>query len=315
MRIAIIHNEGAGKGEHSGDELAQCFREAGHHVSVHGKARADIREAIEARPELLVAAGGDGTVAKAARVIFEQGAAATVTLVPLPLGTANNLARSFGITTDNTDAAALARGVGDLVRARLDVGRIVAPWGEKLFVESVGTGVFGAILEGELSRGVRLTRAVKEAVVARHRRMDKRVEDFARDVERAKPVRHRIIADGEDLSGEYVVVEVMNIRTIGPLLPLAPGAEPGDGALDLLLMPPEEGQAFAEHVRGALARDADDTASQPPGIRRRVRMVDLSWPESGGHVDDGAWPPQGEWTQGSTRITVAGSIQLGRVLA
>lgn len=308
MRIAIVHNAKAGDAAHKGEELAQPFRDAGHEVEVHGKRRADIIAAIDSSPDLLVAAGGDGTVAKAARIIFEHGAGESVPLLPLPLGTANNLARSFGI---DGDAASLARGLDDLEHVRFDVGRIVAPWGDKLFVESVGTGVLGAILEGERSAAVRLTRAVKEAVRARHLRMEKRVEDFENEVGKAEAVRQRIIADGEDLSGEYVVVEVMSIRSIGPLLPLAPGAELDDGSFDLLLVSLREREAFAEYVGGAHARSANDT-TESPGIRRRVREVELSWPESGGHVDDRAWPEAKRWTEGSVTVAVAGSIEVWR---
>lgn len=309
MRIALIHNTGAGEGAHSSEDLAQHFRDAGHEVEIHGEVRRDIVEALGTSPDLLMVAGGDGTVSRAARVLFEHEGAERVPLLPLPLGTANNLSRSLGIVDD--DAAALARVMDDLERTRLDIGRIKASWGEELFVESVGVGVFGAILAGERSPAIRLTRAIKEAMRAKDRVVEKRVQDFAREVERAEPMRHRIIADGEDLSGEYVFVKIMNIRTIGPRLPLATSADPGDGLFSLLLLPPEERAAFAAYVAGE--GDAVGAgASAPPGISRQVREVELSWPESGGHVDDKAWPEEGRWVEGQVLVTMAGSIEVCR---
>jgi hypothetical protein len=142
------------------------------------------------------------------------------------------------------------------------------------------------------------------------------VEDFAREVTRAEAVRQRIIADGEDLSGEYVMIELLNIPTIGPLLPLAPGAEPGDGEFDLLLVRPEDEEAFAEYVAAAGGDAAGDSgnagATEPPGLRRRVRELELSWPKSGGHVDDRAWPKAKRWTEGSATVRVAGQIEVWR---
>lgn len=309
MRIAIIHNTGAGEGTLSSDELALPFLDAGHAVVVHGQSSADIIAAIDSSPHLLVVAGGDGTVSKAAKIIFEHAAAARLPLLPLPLGTANNLARSLGVDADVT---ALARSLDGLERVRLDVGRIAAPWGEKSFVESAGVGVLGTILEGERSRALRLTRAMKEAVRPKHLLMEKRVEDFAREVGRAEPMHFRIRADNEDLSGEYIEVAAMNIRTIGPILPLAPGADPGDGALDLLLVGPADREALAKYVAETGGHAADGGARKPPGIRRLAREVELSWPESGGHVDDEAWPEKGRWVEGGARITIAGSIEVWR---
>ena len=45
--------------------------------------------------------------------------------------------------------------------------------------------------------------------------------------------RVEITLDGKDFSGEYILVEVMNIQYIGPSLHLAPSADPGDGQLEV----------------------------------------------------------------------------------
>jgi diacylglycerol kinase (ATP) len=51
-----------------------------------------IEALLEARPDVVAAAGGDGTVAAAARTLAGQG----ISLAILPMGTANNIARSLG---------------------------------------------------------------------------------------------------------------------------------------------------------------------------------------------------------------------------
>ena len=38
------------------------------------------------------------------------------------------------------------------------------------------------------------------------------------------------------LAGAYLAVEVMNVPTVGPILPLAPAARPDDGRLDVVLV-------------------------------------------------------------------------------
>lgn len=308
MRVAIIHNTNAGEGEHSTEELAERLLRTCSEVEVCGTKREDMEKVLRTSPELIVVAGGDGTVAKTIRNLFELRPEPRVPLLVLPVGTANNLARSLGM---DDDPKSLLRAIDDLESVQLDVGRIEGSWGSALFVESIGIGALGTILEGERSAAIRLARAVMEAVRPKDRRFEKRVEDFAHEVERAEPRLLRVVADGEDLSGEYIVAEVMNIRTIGPLIPFAPDADPGDGMLNLLLVTESDRDALAAHV----LRDGGapgDGAPQPPGIKRRVREVVLSWPETGGHVDDRAWPEKEEWTEGSVRVTVAGAIEARR---
>ncbi len=84
--------------------------------------------------EIVVAAGGDGTVALAARMMAHRG----IPLAILPIGTANNIARSVGIRGS----------IGDLVggwttarRVPFDLGIADGAWGRCQFAEAVGGGL------------------------------------------------------------------------------------------------------------------------------------------------------------------------------
>jgi diacylglycerol kinase (ATP) len=118
---------------------------------------------------------------------------------------------------------------------------------------------------------------------------DKRVQGAARGVARfveRHPARYHVVrASGEDLSGEYLAVEAMNIREIGPRLQLAPHADPGDGLLDLVLVPAERRAELVDYLASLGA-----PGTFPPVITRRVTSVELSWSTADGHVDDSAWP-------------------------
>ena len=58
--------------------------------------------------------------------------------------------------------------------------------------------------------------------------------------------------DGTDLSGEYLLVEAMNIPLVGPNVPLAPGADCSDDLLDLVLVTERERSALQEYLRARL---------------------------------------------------------------
>jgi diacylglycerol kinase family enzyme len=54
--------------------------------------------------------------------------------------------------------------------------------------------------------------------------------------------------DRTDHSGKYLMAEIMNIRSIGPNLQLAPQADPGDGDLEVVLVPESQREALAKYV-------------------------------------------------------------------
>jgi diacylglycerol kinase (ATP) len=76
-------------------------------------------------PDVLVAAGGDGTAGLALRALLETKRAERTALAFLPLGTGNNAARSFGLSALRDGDAALARAVAAIVsgpRRTVDAG-------------------------------------------------------------------------------------------------------------------------------------------------------------------------------------------------
>ncbi len=100
----------------------------------------------EVQPAVVVAAGGDGTVSDTARAIAEAPPGNPPALAILPLGTANNVARSLGLESllrRGEPAADLALGAifGGSGR-RIDLGAV----GERYFVGSLAIGMDADIL-------------------------------------------------------------------------------------------------------------------------------------------------------------------------
>ncbi len=115
MRVALIANAGSGSGTDP-EALAGRLRAAGAEATVHGISELDAVR--RARPERVVAAGGDGTIARAAALAGELG----VPLAVVPAGTANDFARGQGIPGDVATACELAVR-GHRLRT-LDLGRL-----------------------------------------------------------------------------------------------------------------------------------------------------------------------------------------------
>ena len=143
-RALLIINSKSGKDGDSLNrvrEISEILASYGIGVDVRVKlrksiARRDARRAAKQGCQLVIAAGGDGTVAAVARGLIGTSA----TLGILPLGTYNNTATSLGIPTDVHEACAL---IAAGVERRVDVGEVRATGKRKpaVFLEIGAVGL------------------------------------------------------------------------------------------------------------------------------------------------------------------------------
>lgn len=118
MRAALILNPAARRGDQPPEEilqrLAACGITATLVPSTSGVASA-VRTALAAHPDAVIVGGGDGTLSAAADVLCGH----NIPLGILPLGTANDFARTIGVPQE-IDAACAIIGAGHTVA--VDVG-------------------------------------------------------------------------------------------------------------------------------------------------------------------------------------------------
>jgi diacylglycerol kinase (ATP) len=267
MRATLIYKPHPGGQEQPQDVVAALKRTGYDRVDVPRYDRAQMVNQLAEPGDLVVAAGGDGTVGAALMALAGRG----VPLAILPRGHANNIARTLGAPRE---LDAWGAGLARPRRVAMDVGTFVGAGGPGRFVESVGVGLFHHVL------AVRATEAHKKKPTAL---------ELVRDtLETYAPSTWRVTVDGQDRSGSYLFVEAMNIRYLGPNVQLAPRAAVDDGALDVVFA----GLAERDALRAYLARlGAGEREVAPPALptvrARRVRI------ELGGHrarVDDDERP-------------------------
>jgi diacylglycerol kinase family enzyme len=241
---------------------------------------------------MVVVAGGDGAVANVALAHTQR----TIPLGILPLGTANNIAGALGIR-GSWESLILALGSGAV--RRLDVGRARAPWGSCEFLESAGIGLIAALL-------LDAARAPSGAASHETDRIDAARRRLVRVVEHARPRWCLVEADGRDLSDDYLLVEAMNLPAVGPRVPLAPDADPGDGLLDLVLVTPDDRETLLRNLGDLL----DGVARALPLRRQRVRALRLRWDPDQGHLDDETWPSRKALNTVVTDVARSWDVQL-----
>jgi diacylglycerol kinase (ATP) len=174
MRVLLIHNPKAGDRKHGKKQLMWSLKKNGLQAFYQSIKERGWEKAFKKPVDVVIAAGGDGTVHKTAWHIMDSG----IPLAILPLGTANNLARSLGFT-GSVDEILQSLHCGK--SQPFDVG--VARNGSQTdyFLEAAGGGLFadyfpaamaneekGASPEEELTAHLSLLRQLSLDYPARH---------------------------------------------------------------------------------------------------------------------------------------------------
>ena len=229
MQISLFHNEEAGDGS-SDDEIRALLSRHGHRVVQVVSDSCSVDEILETHADLVVAAGGDGTVATAARAL----AGGSLPLAILPLGTANNIAKSLGY---DAPLDALVDAWTQLEPRPLDLGVAHGHWGKRVFIESVGAGL--------IPSGIAAAKAQEEGGTAKP---EDAVQTFRDVLARLAPHPTTIVIDGELVTSEFLLVEVLNIPSIGPNLVLLDKADPSDGLFSVVVATEQDRDALDAYL-------------------------------------------------------------------
>ena len=277
MRVTLIHNRKAGDSEHpAADEFQAMIAAAGHAVTCHSPNGEAWESALEDPGDLVAVAGGDGTVgAVAVRLVGR-----CVPIAVLPVGTANNIAQALGVA--DTPLEQLIAGWPTARRMGFDTGVVHGPWGTTRFIEGVGVGLLArAIIELDAKAEVAFGR-----VDDREAKITSGLRRLRELLENCTGNELKVTLDGRELSGEYILMEVMSIQHIGPGLHVAPDADPGDGLLDVVLFTADHRDALGEYLSGRLEGNP-----QPlDWTVHRGQHLQFLWERSDIHIDDKVWP-------------------------
>ncbi|EFQ84638.1 lipid kinase, YegS/Rv2252/BmrU family [Aeromicrobium marinum DSM 15272] len=182
----------------------------------HGQARA----ALEAGADLIVAAGGDGTV----RAVCEEAARTGVAIGIIPHGTGNLLARNLGIPLNARDALDVAFGGQDKA---IDLARFTTDSGvQTSFLVMAGLGMDAMIMTGVDDN------------------LKSRVGWLAYFVSGVKALRYPgmkveiSVDDGEVRKFRARTVVIGNVGFLQGGIPLLPAARIDDGMLDVVVLAP-----------------------------------------------------------------------------
>jgi len=218
-----------------------------------GSAGALARAAVESGADLVVAAGGDGTIGEVVHGLLGS----SIPLGILPLGTGNDFVRTVGLPIDPEAALQVWTHGED---RRIDV--VQGPHG--CFLNVAGCG-FDAEVALRVNQGYRWVSGTAAYLLA-----------VLETLRKARPKRLHLVIDGQEHTFEMMLCALANARFYGGGMVIAPSASVEDGLMDLVVV----GNVSRWEFLRALPRVFRGTHLQHPKVTYlQGRRVELTGPE------------------------------------
>lgn len=228
-RVVLNPTSGAGRGLRAAEAIRVGLERRGMDARIVATAapREAASLALEAAREgvdVVVAAGGDGTVHEVANGLLrarEEGVDGAV-LGVLPVGTGNDFAKLIG-RARGLDGWLDVLSIG--TPRAFDAGRARWDGASHWFVNGGGTGI-----DVEVVRQFVRRRGGKGPAVWKY------LSAVLRALVRYRPIPLRIRLDGRVIEGETMMIAATNGRCIGGGFWVCPDAEPDDGRFDICIV-------------------------------------------------------------------------------
>lgn len=212
---------------------------AGYESSCHatkseGDATEAARIAVERKCDLVIAAGGDGTIYEVVNGLAEQPYRPKFAV--LPMGTTNDFARAISMPRDITQACDV---LCDGIEMPIDVGKV----NENYFINIAGGG--------------KLTELTYE-VPSKMKTMVGQLAYYLKGMEMLpflRPTSVRIEYDGRLVEDDIMLFLISNSNSVGGFERLAPEASMNDGMFDLLILKKTNLAEFIRLARLAIKGD------------------------------------------------------------
>jgi diacylglycerol kinase (ATP) len=221
-RARLIYNPSAGREEVRKriPDILNVLEEAGYETSCHatkgeGDATLAARKAVESRFDLVIAAGGDGTVYEVINGIAEQRYRPALGIIPA--GTTNDFARAIGLPRS------IMKAVGVIAKGTpspIDIGKI----NNKYFINIAGGGM--------------LTTLTYE-VPSKVKTMLGQLAYYIKGIEKLpflSPMHVRFEVNGRVIDEEIMLFLIANSNSVGGFEKLAPNAKLNDGLFDCIIL-------------------------------------------------------------------------------
>ena len=230
-----------------------------------GDAERYVAEAIDHGVDVIVAAGGDGTLSAVAETLADRDepADALPSLALVPMGTANDFATSAGIPTEPSEALAL---IGQVPARPIDLLRVEAdgtPW----WCANLASGGFGTQVTVETDAGLKKMLGGLAYVITGIAKLG-----------RIEPITARLTGPGFSCEGGFIALGIGNGRQAGGGQQLCPQALIDDGLLDVTVVPELDGEVAA--TLGQMLTGGKEAALERVATRAQLPWLQIDAPQA-----------------------------------
>ncbi|CRQ76076.1 lipid kinase YegS [Stenotrophomonas maltophilia] len=230
-----------------------------------GDAERYVAEAIDHGVDVIVAAGGDGTLSAVAETLAhrDEPAEALPSLALVPMGTANDFATSAGISTEPQQAFAL---IGQASARAVDLLRVDAD-GRTWWCANLASGGFGTQVTVETDAGLKKMLGGLAYVITGIAKLG-----------RIEPITARLTGPDFAWEGGFIALGIGNGRQAGGGQQLCPQALIDDGLLDLTVVPELDGEVAA--TLGQMLTGGKEAALERVANRAQLPWLQIDAPQA-----------------------------------
>jgi diacylglycerol kinase family enzyme len=259
VRILVYQNPDAGHDRVLPEEVVERLQRAGHEVDWTSTKQHRLSDPEIRAFDLVVAAGGDGSVGRTARQLVGS----TVPIAVLPLGTANNLASTLDAGKHDLDDR-----INEWAILPFDAGVIEFDRKRDWFFEGFGIGAFA-------EAAAKVTEEDRQGKVhtSREAELVRDIAALQRQSQAQPPIKAEVHLDDRVIYVSVVMLEVLNIGLLGPNVELTADVNPSDGFLDVVFVEEPQRPLLTEFL--AATKAGQRPAAPFNAIRAREIRVKL----------------------------------------
>ena len=271
MKIALFHNPRAGNAMLKANKLVRQFEKARYEILYASIKEEEWEKTLSEPVDRVVIAGGDGTVSRLAPWL----AGRKIPFCILPLGTANNCARSLG---QMHTVESIIAGLRSERIKQLDLGIVTSSAGHRIFIEAIGIGLLAELMSEmrtlDKRRKSKTRQSPEERLSEALRHLGQMADDYPE-------IECELHVDDEIIAGRFLMLEVANMTLVGPNLQLVPDADPADGWFDVMWIEGSQRNLLREYLE--ICR-RNERAIAPANTRRCQRVM-FRYVDAPAHVD------------------------------
>ncbi|MBD3681279.1 lipid kinase YegS [Stenotrophomonas sp. Br8] len=229
-----------------------------------GDAERYVAEAIDHGVDVIVAAGGDGTLSAVAETLAhrDEPAGALPSLALVPMGTANDFATAAGIPVEPQEAFALIAGGTPRPMDLLRVDADGKPW----WCANLASGGFGTQVTVETDAGLKKMLGGLAYVITGIAKLG-----------RIEPITARLSGPDFQWEGGFIALGIGNGRQAGGGQQLCPQALIDDGLLDVTVVPELDGEVAA--TLGQMLTGGKEAALERVATRAQLPWLQIDAPQ------------------------------------